>query len=53
MTKGNSTTNAILVIILVLIVGFGVWYVMDKRAGEAEEDNTQEFLDLGIEVKEN
>jgi len=47
MTKGNSTTNAILVIILVLIVGFGVWYVMDRRNAEEAADEPAIELNLG------
>ncbi len=52
MTKGNSTTNAILVIILALIVGFGVWYVMDRREKAAEEEAINTLLELGVEVRE-
>jgi len=47
MTKGNSTTNALLAILLVLIVGFGVWYVMDKRAAEKAVDEPVIELNLG------
>jgi hypothetical protein len=32
MYENNSTTNAILVILLVLVVGFIVWFVVGRRS---------------------
>lgn len=42
MNETNSTTNAILVILLVIVVGFVVWYMVDNRKVEpspAKTDN--------------
>ncbi len=36
MYENNSTTNAILVILLVIVVGFIVWFVMGR--GDADND---------------
>jgi hypothetical protein len=33
----NTTTNIIVVVILVLLVGFGVWYFTSGRQAPAEE----------------
>jgi hypothetical protein len=33
----NTFTNIVLVVILVLIVGFGVWYVSGREVPQAED----------------
>ena len=39
MNEGNATTNTILVILLVIIVGFVVWYMTASRAPETQEED--------------
>ncbi len=36
MYENNSTTNAILVILVVIVVGFIVWFVMARKAPAIE-----------------
>ncbi|HVU06686.1 MAG TPA: hypothetical protein VHE10_02780 [Candidatus Paceibacterota bacterium] len=41
MNEDNSTTNAILVILIVIVVGFIVWFVMSRpSAAPANNDQT-------------
>ncbi len=47
MEGNNSTTNAILVILVVVLVGFGVWY-MTMRYNRAPAP--QETQDSGLQI---
>ncbi|MEK7641883.1 MAG: hypothetical protein AAB365_02720 [Patescibacteria group bacterium] len=47
MNKGNSTTNAILVILLVIVVAFAVWYMTMRTATAPVEDGANIELNLG------
>jgi hypothetical protein len=40
MNDNNATTNAILVILLVLVVGFIVWFMVGRNSVPAGDDNT-------------
>ncbi len=49
MNETNSTTNAILVILLVVVVGFVVWYMVGQRRMvpvESDTDNAVIQVDL-------
>ncbi len=46
--EGNATTNAILVILLVVIVVFGVWYAMSSRRAVAPADDRGPGLQIDI-----
>jgi uncharacterized protein HemX len=45
--KGSGTTNAILVILVVVIVGFGVWY-MTKSDTKPETTNNEPKLEINL-----
>ena len=47
MQKGSATTNAILVILLVIIVGFAVWYVTIREHGTSDDDKAGLQINLG------
>jgi hypothetical protein len=46
MNDNNSTTNAILVILLVLVVGFIVWFVMGRDAAPVDDGGANIQVDL-------
>jgi len=47
-TPSMNTTNTILIIILVLLVGFGVWYFTSNQTAPAPtEDNNAIEVNLG------
>ncbi|GEM_PF-1544236 len=49
LQKGSATTNAILVILVVVIVGFGVWYVMaQKGTAPTPENGTGGSLEINL-----
>ncbi|HVT74879.1 MAG TPA: hypothetical protein VHD69_00440 [Candidatus Paceibacterota bacterium] len=47
MNESNSTMNAILVILIVIVVGFIVWFVMSRPAG-APADNTSPAIQVNL-----
>lgn len=47
-TKSNATTNTILVILLVVIVGFIVWYMMSRDAVEPAPETENSVLEVNV-----
>ncbi len=45
--QAGNTTNSVLIIILVIIVGFVVWYVMDQRGREEDRNGTGIEIEIG------
>ncbi|HEU0080653.1 MAG TPA: hypothetical protein VFQ72_01325 [Candidatus Paceibacterota bacterium] len=48
MYENNSTTNAILVILVVIVVGFIVWFVMARKAPAVETTSTNPALQVNL-----
>ncbi len=46
MNQGNSTTNVVLVLILVAVVGFGVWYFAYRTPAE---DNSGAGINIELD----